>query len=234
MSKNKQEPVTLTVGKDGKLEITGHTDVSLSGSTKTELLIDPRPISLKVNTETDVWAVSATFLVGLGGIALAGVVGWFTYQSGKQAAAATLNSAKQAAAAKAAELRNDWMNRLRIEAADFFAAAVDISIVFHMAKISMREGFGKLPEDHPLFTKFHKHKAVIWMMFDGGNPKFVKVLAQLQVVADAVGSEKSEAYEVTSAATSFLAEMGAVLELAWQDIKDDLYGAAKNKQAAAV
>jgi hypothetical protein len=214
---------------------------------KTELLVDPRPISLKVSTDTDVWAVLATALVGIGGIATAWVVAKFTQRSGEQAAAATENSARQAAAAKAAELRNDWMNRLRIEAADYYAVTIDIGIVLNLAKTRTRPPFWELPGDHALFTKFQKHRGVIGMMIDNRNPKFKNVFAQLDAVAaaieaaanaeEAVGASELAAANfsaMSAAAKKFLDEMGSVLELAWQDIKDDLYGAAKNKQAAAV
>jgi hypothetical protein len=223
-----QGPVTLTVEKDGKLEITGRSDVGLSGLTETEVLVDPRPIRLKVSTDTDFPAVWATASVGIGGILTALVVAWFTHRSGKQAAAA-----------KAAELRNDWMNKLRIEAADFFAATIDIAIVMQRAKEGARGDFMGSTEDHELFTKFLKHRAVIGMMFDKNNSKFKQVLHQVDAISDAVGAamEKKDSADhsiVNTAAKAFLLEMGTVLELAWQDIKDDLYRGAKKSQSAAV
>jgi hypothetical protein len=98
MTEKVKPNAVLVVGNDGKFESTGHPDIAMSGSVKAELRIDPTPIALKVETATDWAAVLATALVGIAGILTAVVVALFTHKSAKQAAAAT-----------AAGIRNEWM-----------------------------------------------------------------------------------------------------------------------------
>lgn len=227
MSKNTQEPVTLTVGKDGKLEITGRTEVSLSGSTKTEFLIDPKPISLKVSTDTDVWAVLATSLVGLSGLVLAGMVAWFTHRGAKQAADASDRSAKQAAVAVAAGIRNEWMKDLRKAAAEVYALGVSIAMA-----INVKKGEHALKKWEASFVEWKMHAGTLVLMLDPKKPAVSDLLSAIERVESKVLDNDFD--ESIEALNEFMSKVAVVLEDAWQDIKNDLYGAAKSKQAVAI
>jgi F0F1-type ATP synthase membrane subunit c/vacuolar-type H+-ATPase subunit K len=204
----------LAMNSDGKLEIPGHTNVLLSGSTRTELRLDPTPITFKIETATDWAAVSATALVGVAGIFTALVVGWLTHKSAKQAAAAT-----------AAEIRSKWMQDLRNEAADFYAAVIELSFIVS------GEGFELTNGNDVKFSKMQKHRAVITMMLDTEKQGVKKLIEIMDETSKAV--LRGEYSNTTNALNKFKAQVTALLEAAWQDIKDDLYGVKKKNNANA-
>lgn len=211
MTEKIKSNAVLVIGNDGKLEITGHADIALSGSAKTELRIDPAPIALKVDTATDWAAVLATLLVGISGIATAVVVALFTHKSAKQAAAAT-----------AAGIRNEWMQDLRNEVAEFYAAVLDLSYVIHIeGKLSLGNG------NEVKVFKMQKHRAVITMMLDADKPLVRQLIKVMDEILKAVSN--GEQSQIILMSREFLAQATVQLESAWQDINADLYGAAKKK-----
>jgi hypothetical protein len=235
MAEKVQPNAVLVIGTDGKLEITRHTDIALSGSTKTELRVDPAPITLKVETATDWAAVFATGLVGIAGILTALVVGWFTHKGAHQAAAAMEKSAQQAAvameksalqaaAATAAGIRNEWMQDLRNEAAGFYAALLDIAYAILVGKGELNTENG----DEVKVFKMHKHRAVITMMLDASKPLVQQLIKVMDGAAKAVSD--GDQMKIVAESNAFKAQATLLLEDAWQDIKNDLYGAAKKKK----
>lgn len=227
MTEKVQPNAVLVIGTDGKLEITGHTDVALSGSTKTELRVDPAPITLKVETATDWPAVVATGLVGIAGIFTALVVGWFTHKGAQQAAAAMEKSALQAAAATAAGIRNKWMQDLRNEAGDFYASVLDLVHAIQVGEGKLKTANG----DAVKAFKMHKHRAVITMMLDASKPLVQRLIEVMDGIAKAISDGDNE--KIIAGSFAFNAQATLLLEDAWQDIKNDLYGAAKKKKVDA-
>lgn len=202
----------LVIGNDGKLEITGRADIALSGSGKNEFHIDPAPIALKVDTATDWAAVLATLLVGISGIVTAAVVALFTHKSAKQAAAAT-----------AAGIRNEWMQDLRNEFAEFYAAVLDLSYVIHIeGKLDLGKG-----NEIKVF-KMQKHRAFITMMLDADKPLVQKLIKVMDDILKAVSD--GERKDIILLSREFLAQASDQLESAWQDINADLYGSIKKKK----
>ena len=75
-----------------------------------QIVIDPQPLKLSVETSTDWPTVTATFLVGIGSILITSMVGWLSFSSQRMQIRSNI-----------ANFRNKWGEDLREASAQFFA-----------------------------------------------------------------------------------------------------------------
>jgi len=197
---------TITKDVNGQFEIQGHTDLALNGSVSTSIKVDPAVINLKVDTATD-WP---TIFVGAGSVLTALAVAYITRVNQKAQSRATI-----------AGIRDSWIRDLRQACTDFGTVAAEF-VVLTAQKDAVTE-----EKVATLITRLHTAQTLVELMIDTGNPdkqeklRERELIESMQAILQFFQDKGSNGEGILS---RFTTAARLVLEDAWDDVKQDVYG----------
>ncbi len=204
---------TLEIKKDfpfiNNITITangGNENLSTPAQKQGQIIIDPQPLKLNVETSTDWPTVTATFLVGIGSILITSMVGWLSFSTQRMQIRSNI-----------ANFRNKWGEDLREASAQFFALITLIKF-----EIDQDPQYLSKKDSNKLFSDLITAQAKIGLMLDKKQPYTEKITDLLNRSFDYLKANKET--ELTTAINDLHSAMNDVLEKTWGDIKEDLRG----------
>lgn len=171
-----------------------------------QIVINPQPLKLSVETSTDWPTVTATFLVGIGSILITSMVGWLSFSSQRMQIRSNI-----------ANFRNKWGEDLREASARFFALTALIKF-----EMDQDPEYLSKKDSNKLFSDLITAQATIGLMLDKKQPYTDKINDLLSRSFEYLKTHKSE--ELTTTINDLHSAMNDVLEKTWGDIKKDLRG----------
>ena len=193
------------IPKDEKeITLTLLSHESTAEAFRAEILMEPKVHTIKLESDTDWPTVIATTLVGVAGILTTLLVGWFAHVVQK-------NQIRS----NTANFRHAWQNQLREKTSEFLAK---IALMHYRSK--RINNYFNTPDSDIEYSDLIKIQATIMLMLDS-KKDYAKDINNL--MEDCSATVKSgSAKELNKKVNELTTKANEILELAWNDIKNDL------------
>jgi hypothetical protein len=190
-------PGTSTVTKDQSININiGSLESEKASSSQAITLSEAQKYTVKIDSDTDWPAVTATLLVGV-------AIAWFAF-----------NTQRSQIRSSVANFRHDWQNNLRTKIAEFLAKAILIESKMQADP----EYLNKDISDEP-YSELILIQSTIELMLDT-KKQYTKTLTR--AMEEIIQGLKDSSPEINEHIHSLSTTASQVLEQAWQDIRKDL------------
>ena len=172
--------------------------------TQGEIIVNPQPLKINLDTPTDWPIFFATLLVGVGSILITLLVGWLS----------SVNQRTQIESS-IATFRHKWIEDLRESVSRFIALGAKI----HYEQ-QINPNFLVSEKLNDIFSELMQTQAYILLMLDRKKAYTDELSNFMDEVVN--GLRKNSEEDFLKNSESFANKASDVLELGWQDIKRDL------------
>ena len=181
-----------------------------ANESKSEILINPQPLKLVVDTPTDWPTVIATGLIGIGSIVTSGILARITY----------INQKSQIRAGTAS-FRQKWLEELRETTSEFLATAANIKL-----ETLYDTDYFRSEKSNGEYSKLIRLQSKIELMLDKKQSYSQKVEDYLDAIVESLENDRHKFDENLNKLHNIMRD---ILEKAWTDIKNDLKGKGDNE-----
>ncbi|MDR3096993.1 MAG: hypothetical protein LBV73_07955 [Paraburkholderia sp.] len=202
--------LVIQKNEDGNHVLAGGNLHASSSQNGTAITLDPQPIKLLVDTPTDWPMVLSTAGVGAGSALIALVVGVLAYRAQKrQVQSATAN------------IRKEWQGQLRDAISKFVGTVTYIG-----EELDTNPKFRAAVESRRAYREMVEAQALVHLLLDPRKDSSKKIVKLTRDLVDETWDRDRN--ELSNLLRELIAESIAVLEQAWEDIKNDLNGTMEN------
>ena len=175
-----------------------------------ELIVQPQPIRLTVDTSTDWPSVFATSFVGLTGALVALSVGYM----------ALIGQRNQIRALRA-NFRHDWQRELKQLIGKIIVTSVRMKY-----ELENDQDYLKKPDSNELFCNLVEAQVGIEVMLDRAKEYTHEIIEIVESLVNA--AKASDGDELDKMANKLIIDSNKLVEQVWRDIRNDLDGKTRN------